>query len=118
MNEKSDESGPIGEALAKIPLPEPSERFVQKVMIGIRESERKKISWLGWWRVPALGMGLASLLYVAVIALQSPSENIDTAFLSGLENSTLSHWVFESGREGPNQDEILQFALEEPGGAL
>lgn len=118
MKEENNENGAIGKAFAQLALPEPSERFVQKVMAGIRESEREKIRWFDWFRLPALGLGLASLLYVAVIALQSPVDNGDMAFLSGLEESTLSHWVSEAGREGPNQDEILQFALEEPGGAL
>lgn len=89
----------------KIPLPEPSERFVQKVMAGVREAEREKFRWFDWWRIPALGLGLAAVVFFSLVAIETYQDGSDSVLLAGSDEASL--------------DDVVRFAFEEDtGGAL
>lgn len=110
--DRDDAESPIAGALSKIPLPEPNEMFVRKVMAGVREAERKKNRWKDWWQIPSLGIGLASLAFYVLVAAQSSTEPSETTLLAGFEDS------LPASTTSLTSDDVLQFALEEPGGSL
>jgi len=88
----------------KIPLPEPSERFVQKVMAGVREVEREKFRWFDWWRIPALGLGLAAVVFFSLVAIETYQDGADAVLMAGGEEATL--------------DDVVLFAFEEDAGGV
>lgn len=70
---KEKEWEPISRALSRLPTPAPNEEFVRKVMSNIELGTG--FSWRNFWKVPALGFGLAAVLFAALTALpiQAPS---------------------------------------------
>lgn len=76
-----------------IPVPPPDEKFVQTVMSRIREEERK-FSWRDFWKIPALGFVLATVLFEILIAVREPPSAED-ALLAG------------------SPDDVLEYALED-----
>lgn len=109
-DEKPERWEKIGDALFRLPTPPPSERFVRTVMARIQQEDRS-ISWLGLWKIPAMGVALAGVLFAVVTFIQTPSMDIYDSLAAAWDDPVVSHWIVSD--EAPNRDEILEFTLED-----
>src|SRR5579885_930157 len=102
---------PIGKALANVPLPSEDERFVRKVMAHVREEEdERRTSWIGLWKILALGLGLAAALLAVLTVVREPAEPIDAFLRDGIQDPMVAQWASQTE---PTTDDVLKFTMED-----